>query len=202
MVASAMSPPAPARAGTPVSTDEQADAWARQLTFQVSRGNEAAFRELHDRYRARVFRLAVVLGRGDEVQAQDLTQGVMLTAARKLKPLESEAHLWNWLARITRQHAARLHRKEQRSASLLQDDAAAHRPAPHAENVLESCLDRALLELPPEERELVEWFYFDGLSQKELAERLATSPKAISGRLDRARDKLRTIIRRMLSDET
>jgi DNA-directed RNA polymerase specialized sigma24 family protein len=40
------------------------------------------------------------------------------------------------------------------------------------------------------------------LSQKEIAEQLGTTPKAVSSRLERAREKLRLLIKRNLSHET
>jgi RNA polymerase sigma factor (sigma-70 family) len=44
------------------------------------------------------------------------------------------------------------------------------------------------------ERQLLEWFYFDGLSQKDIALRLRLTIKAVSGRLERARAKLRALL--------
>jgi len=51
-----------------------ADAEARRVAVAVARGDEAAFRQLYDRYQPRLFRLALVLGRGDESLAQDTVQ--------------------------------------------------------------------------------------------------------------------------------
>src|SRR6266536_2762556 len=75
-----------------------ADVEARRLAIAVGRGDEAAFRELYDRYHARLFRFALVLGHGDEALAGDSVQSVFVTAATKLRGVESEQHLWNWLA--------------------------------------------------------------------------------------------------------
>jgi len=58
-----------------------------------------------------------------------------------------------------------------------------------------------MLLMEVEERELVEWFYFDRLSHKEIAERLGATPKSVSSRLERARTKLRAAIARRLSHE-
>ena len=59
-----------------------ADAEARHLAAAVARGDEAAFRQLYDRYQPRLFRLALVLGRGDELLAQDTVQSVFVTQRR------------------------------------------------------------------------------------------------------------------------
>src|SRR5258708_34078529 len=72
------------------------NAEACRLASAVALGDEAAFRELYDRYHARLLQLVVVLSRGDQVIAHEVVQSVMLTAAEKLKRVESEDHLWHW----------------------------------------------------------------------------------------------------------
>jgi RNA polymerase sigma factor (sigma-70 family) len=71
-----------------------------------------------------------------------------------------------------------------------------------SDSTLENCLDAALLAMDPDDRKLIERFYFDRLSQKELGEQLDITPKAVSSRLERAREKLRQLIAKNLSHET
>src|SRR5213595_3596676 len=96
------------------------DLAALRLSAAVARGDEAAFRELYDLYRARLFRFALVVGRGDETLAHDTVQNSFLTAAAKLRTVESEEHLWNWLARVARQHLAKAWRQRQRDSALVE----------------------------------------------------------------------------------
>jgi RNA polymerase sigma-70 factor (ECF subfamily) len=198
--------PTPADAAAdaqPTQLSGSADAEARRLAASVARGDEAAFRELYDRYHERLYRLAIVLGRGDESLAHEVVQSAMLRAAAKLKRVESEKHLWNWLARVARQDLAKQWRRRQREPALVALEAGSDWPGVgEADTRLEQSLDAALLALELEERQLVEWFYFDGLRQGEIAERLHTTPKAVSGRLERSRAKLRLLINRILSHET
>jgi RNA polymerase sigma-70 factor (ECF subfamily) len=180
-----------------------ADVEARRLARAVARGDEAAFRQLYDLYHDRLFRLATVLNRGDESLAHEIVQFAMLTAARKLKPVESEAHLWNWLARVARQHLAKVWRHQQRTPELVELTELPEAAAPmESDSVLEENLDGALLELEAEDRQAVEWFYFDGLSHKDIAERQGATSKAVSSRLERARAKLRLLLNRRLRHET
>ncbi len=184
-------------------TAPDADAEARALAAGIARGDDAAFRTLYDRYHQRLFRLALVMNRGDEPLAQDLVQSVFIMAAKKLRRIESEEHLWNWLARVARQQCVKTLRKRQRdpsiaNAEILTDDYLA---GAQSDSFLEEALDRALQALETDERRLVETFYFDRLSQKELAEQLGTTPKGVSGRLERAREKLRSLMKRALSHE-
>jgi RNA polymerase sigma factor (sigma-70 family) len=179
------------------------NAEACRLAWAVAHGDEGAFRELYDRYHARLVRLVIVLSRGDRALAQEVVQAVMLTAAKKLRRIESEDHLWHWLARVAYQQLAKQWRDRQREPTLvslaeLPECADALEP----DAVLEESLDAALSTLDQDERQMVEWFYFDGLSQKEIAERLSTTPKAVSSRLERARAKLRQLLTRILSHET
>jgi RNA polymerase sigma-70 factor (ECF subfamily) len=211
MTVSATSMPLPFQARTPRPTVEAAslqsnhatDADARRLAAAVARGDEAAFREFYERYHRRLFRFALVLARGDETLAHDAVQSAFVTAAKKLRRAESEEHLWNWLARVARQQLAKAWRQRQRDSAVVgmaepPDCADGVKP----DSVLEEILDAALLAMDADERELVEWFYFDRLSHKEIAERLDATPKSVSSRLERARAKLRAAMAQKLSHET
>jgi RNA polymerase sigma factor (sigma-70 family) len=180
-----------------------ANAGARRLAAAVASGDEAAFREFYDRYQPRLFRLALVLARGDETLAQDAVQAAFVTAAAKLRQAESEEHLWNWLARVARQQLAKVWRQRQRDSAIVGMAELPDCPdSIETDSVLEESLDAALLALDTDERTVVEWFYFDRLSHKEIAERLGATPKSVSSRLDRARAKLRSAMTRKLSHET
>ena len=165
------------------------DAEARGLAAAIGRGDEAAFRMLSNRYHLRLFRFELVLGRGEELLAQDAVQSTFLIAAKKLRSADGEAHLWNWLARVARQEIARAWRKRQRdpalaNAEVLSEECpAATDPDPFFEGVLDGALGR----LEPEERQLIQIFYFERLSQKQIAEQLNITPKAVSSRLRNGR---------------
>jgi RNA polymerase sigma-70 factor (ECF subfamily) len=179
-----------------------ADADAQRLTAAIARGEEAAFREFYDRYQDRLFRFALVLGKGDEHLAHEVVQAAFLTAASKLRRVESEEHLWNWLARVARQHLGKLWRQLRRDSPIVGVEHLPESPqASEPEPVLEQNLDAALLSLPAEDRQLVEWFYFDGLSHKVIAEKLSATPKAVSCRLERVRARLRALVAQKGPDE-
>lgn len=185
------------------SSHADPDADARRLAAAVGRGDETAFRIFYERYHRRLFRFALVLGSGDESLAHDAVQAAFVTAARKLRVAESEKHLWNWLARVTRQQLAKSWRQRRRDSAVVgMEDLPDCVDGVEPDSLLEETLDAALLAMDGDERELVEWFYFDQLSHKEIAERLGATPKSVSGRLERARAKLRSAIARRLSHET
>jgi RNA polymerase sigma factor (sigma-70 family) len=180
-----------------------ANAEACRLAAGVARGDETIFRELYDRYHQRLFRFALAVGRGDETIAHEAVQSVFVTAATKLRRVESEAHLWNWLARVTRQHLAKVWRQQGRDSAIVAVvDLPECADSGKSDSALEENLDAALLVIEPQDRQLIEWYYFDGLSHKEIAERLCATPKAVSSRLERARAKLRSLLAEKLPHET
>lgn len=177
---------------------------ARALAAAIARGDEQAFRTLYDHYHDRLLRLALVLGRGDESLAQDLVQTVFVTAAKKLRRVDGEEHLWNWLAQVARQTSAKAWRKQQRDPAMAHAETLTEDCAANAEpdSFLEEKLDAALKLLDGEEQQLIRIFYFDRLSHKEIAGQLGTTPKAVSSRLERVREKLRSLMKRVLLHET
>lgn len=185
------------------SASSGADEEARSLAAAVGRGEEAAFRQLYDRYQQRLFRFVLVLAHGDEALADDALQATWVTVARKLRRVQNAGHLWNWMAQVARQHLAKAWRQQRRDAPLVP---LAQMPEmageASSERVLEEHLDAALGALDAEERVVLELFYFEGLSHKEIATQLNLTPKAVSSRLERARARLRALLTRRLSHES
>src|SRR5580658_1714521 len=97
----------------------EADGRACRLAAGVARGDEIAFGELYDRYHKRLFRFALALGKGDETLAHETVQSAFLTAAAKLRSVQGEEHLWNWLANVARQHLGKSWRRRQRDAVVV-----------------------------------------------------------------------------------
>jgi RNA polymerase sigma factor (sigma-70 family) len=119
-----------------------------------------------------------------------------------MRPLESEAHLWNWLALVTRQQAARaLRHAAGRTSEVSLAELPDHLAPAEADTLLEECLDAAVQSLEPGDRRLIEWFYFEHLTCDHIAGRLGTTAKAVSSRLERTRAKVRSLVQRRLAHE-
>ena len=126
----------------------------------------------------------------------------MLTAAAKLRSVDGAAHLWNWLARVARQHLGKAWRRQRREGVPLPLEAGGEIAAEAAsDRTLEHALDAALRTLADDERHLLRRFYEDRSSQQAIAAELATTPKAVANRLDRLRAKLRTRVLERLRHE-
>jgi RNA polymerase sigma-70 factor (ECF subfamily) len=166
----------------------------------MARGQEAAFVQLYAQYHSRLLRLAIMLGRGDDYLAQDAVQAAFVIAAAKLRAVEGADHLWNWLAQIVRQQIVKADRRQPVDgfAGIEELSVLTGR---ETDSRLEEIVDAALQALEPDERVIIERFYFDRLSHKQLAEELQVTTKAVSSRLERARAKLRALINQQLSHE-
>jgi RNA polymerase sigma factor (sigma-70 family) len=187
---------APERTSMPAAGQETArlDEEARRIAAGIAAGDEKAFRELYDLYQPRLTRLALVLGRGDDSLAHEIVQAVFLTAASKLGRVDSEEHLWNWLARVARQQISKAWKRSRNAPQIVPVEEIPE-PAELTQNdATHERLDEALNSMECDERQLVEWFYFDKLSHKEIAGQLGVSPKAVSSRLERARARLRALL--------
>lgn len=183
-------------ADAPSEADDRA---ARRLSTGVAAGQESAFADLHARYAPRLRRLLLALSRGDHTLAGEVAQATFLTAAAKLRPVDSEAHLWHWLARVARQHLGKAWRRQQRDpAALPLDDIPEPAVERQAEDQLSAALDRAIARLDTGEQELLRLFYTERRPQQEIGAHLGLTAKAVAGRLDRLRERLRREIQEEL----
>jgi RNA polymerase sigma factor (sigma-70 family) len=178
------------------------DSDARRLTGRIARGEESAFQELYDGYHQRLFRLAIVSSKGDEPLAHEVVHSTMLIAAAKLRPVETEEHLWNWLARVAHQQLSKHWRRKGTEPTLVGlEELSEIAEKGEADRILEESLETALHALDQDDRQIIEWYYFESLSHKQIAERLQATPKAVSSRLERARAKLKLALAQKLADE-
>src|SRR6187397_3462824 len=72
----------------------------RDLIVRLQAGDEAAVQELADRYRSRIFQLAMRYMKNRE-DAEEVTQDVLLKVYRKVNAFRGDAQLSSWIYRIT-----------------------------------------------------------------------------------------------------
>ncbi len=191
----------------------------RALARRILGGDEAAFRELFDRFFPRLYRFALVRVDGDRDTAQDVVQQTFCNAIERLDSYRGEAALYTWYCQICRNVITDHYRRRQRGNErvvLLEDqpnvrailDALAGPSGDEPETgvwrqqihrVVEATLDA----LPGRYGEILEWKYLDGESVDEIARRLEIGPKAAESLLTRARVAFRTAISEVagVSDE-
>jgi RNA polymerase sigma factor (sigma-70 family) len=181
----------------PPSPIPEATQKIKLITAGIRDGNEEDFQKFYTEYSPRLFRLLLVITRGNEQLTTELHQEVMIRAARKMKVFEDEQKLWNWLCQVARNawfdQLRRL--KVRKPHEILSGDGF---PSPgEVENELFEYLEADLARLSVEERSLVEAFYYRDESQKVIAERA----KAIECELARVRQKLKKFILRRLNEK-
>ncbi len=177
------------------------------LIARVRGGDAAAFRLLVDRYGDRLYRFCA-LRLGQQADAEDAVQEVFIRAYRSLKSYNEAKPFVSWLfaiaanrvkTRYGRKAGARLSFEESAwelySARELELEGAG--PEDNAINALAAeALRSALARLPRDQGRAVELYYFSGLSVAEGALSMGIGTEAFKSRLFRARNALRTLLKK------
>jgi RNA polymerase sigma-70 factor (ECF subfamily) len=148
---------------------------------------------LWDRYCCRL--LAFIRSRvSEEAEAEDILQEVFIRVHRNLCCLPAPAKMDSWIYQIARNLIIDRYRRRKElveiseslpaEADFLEDD-------PEAELALS--IKDMIDELPGHYRQALVLTEYEGLSQKELAERLGISLSGAKSRVQRAKDKLRDV---------
>jgi RNA polymerase sigma-70 factor (ECF subfamily) len=166
-----------------------------------------AYREFFDAYFSRLSRYLLVVTAGNEDATREALQGTFMRVVKHIKVFSDEATFWSWLTVLARSSLSDDTRKRRRYFAFL-DRFTHHATIERAsandvrgEERLRELLEQNLKILQPEERELLEWKYFDGRSVREIAGQLQTTEKAIESRLVRLREKLKQAVLAQLKHE-
>ena len=160
-----------------------------QLTAQMARGDDYAFREFYDHYFNRLLGYLLVLTRGHEDSAREAIQSAMLRVVKHIRRFDSEQTFWSWLTVLARTALVDQERKRHRYNAAL--ERFAHEDASAAESHLLECLRQSVSVLPKEDLVLIERKYFEEHSVAQIASSMDTTEKAIESRLTRIRQKLK-----------
>lgn len=157
-------------------------------------GEESAYREFHAHYFRRLHRYLLVLCSGREPLAQDALLETWRRVAKHVRVFDDETIFWNWLVAIARSALTDEARRDRRYAASIERfrlHAATEREAGRDGDVLKIRLEKQLQLLPPDDRDLIAWKYFDRLSVATIARRLNTTESAVESRLVRVRRRLK-----------
>ena len=135
---------------------------------------------LVQRYKDMVFRLAYSYTK-NHFDADDVTQNVLLQLYKTDKAFQSEAHLKNWLMRVTVNHCKNLFRAPWRRHENLEDYA----------NTLAFEEDQSK---DQKYRVALMLYYYEGYSIREIARITDVPEKTVSTRLARGRKILKKLI--------
>lgn len=169
-----------------------------ELAASAQAGNRQAFTELVRRYQDRVFRFILRMS-GTRDEAMDLTQETFMKAYLALPGWRPEARFGTWLFQIARNATLDVLRRRQcvefvpLDAELCAETAIEPRDAaPLPEEQLSDrqrigLLERALRELPAEQREILLLRELEDMSYAEIAATLGINEGTVKSRLARAR---------------
>lgn len=174
-----------------------------QLVDAVRAGSDEAFEELYSRYARRVS--AYVLGMvKDRARSEDVTQEVFLSALRRMRATDAPIAFRAWIYEIARNACIDQHRRRSRAQELSIDGAEGLAPSDHSrlvsreagpEEVAEAKQDLrdlagALGDLSEGHHRILVMRELDGLSYREIGERLEMTRPAVESTLFRARRRL------------
>jgi RNA polymerase sigma-70 factor (ECF subfamily) len=166
----------------------------------------AGIAALYDRYGRLIFSMAlrVVQDRG---AAEEITQDVFMRCWRNIERYQpSQGSLASWLLSITHNRAIdELRSRRGKDARReISDDVLQPRAALDPgfdEALLRGEIQQALQLLPLAQRDVIELVFWNGLTRREIAERLSLPLGTVHTRLRLGMDKLRESLRQLFDEE-
>ena len=169
------------------------------LLKRINEGDESALVELHAQYVNLVYSVAHRVLHQDQ-DAEEATQDVFMRLWEKSETFDvSKGSFTTWLVTITRRIAIdRLRKRERRTKNvdmsmdeqpylwetlLVQDDM----------SELQSSLLSAMGELPPEQQEVIQLAYFQGMTHREIAATLQRPLGTVKTHIRTGMEQLRSI---------
>lgn len=183
------------------------------LVRRCQQGDTRAFRELVERYEARIYALSCSIV-GDRELARDAVQEAFVRAYRALPRFRAKSSFYTWLYRIATNTSLNIARKEGRRLDDISIDALQETREISADRFFgtdqpENDIERADLRrniqtvlnaLSPDHRAVVILKDLEDMSQEEIAETLNCSVGTVKSRLSRARAQLRDLLRPLYNE--
>ena len=174
----------------------------KELVDRLSRGDMAAFRELVEEYKKKMYYFALDMVR-DPADAEDISQEVFLKVFRGFKTFRRDAKLSSWLYRIAYNASIDHLRRKSLAPEPVKDEildvasagfsesAASLDPARTAENrLLGAQVEKALQKVSARERAVFLLRHYNDLKLDEIAETMQISIGSVKSYLFRCIRKL------------
>lgn len=187
-----------------MAVHEDQDASDLELVRRIKRGDEQGFREMVDRYNARVYSLAYGVLRNPE-DAEEATQDAFLTLYRKVDTFDESKKFFSWFYRVALNAAYSRARRRKPGVTVSLDDYlprfkddghpassefAAFVDGAEDEAIARDLAERAeefIAELPETYRDAIWMVDVEEMRPADVAEVLEISLAALKSRLHRAR---------------
>ena len=192
---------------TAVMTNEE-----QLLVANVQRGEMAAFQELVEKYKQKVYYMALDMT-GNHHDAEDLSQEVFIKVYASIKDFRGDSKLSSWMYRIAMNTCIDKTRRKRLKLVEL-DDKVHEKPSRgvNPEQAMQALstqeqIDQALQKLPPRQRSIFIMRHYNDLMLREIAEALGISEGTVKAQLFRAVQRLQKELKflhpdRMNSHET
>jgi RNA polymerase sigma-70 factor (ECF subfamily) len=169
--------------------------FADLLEAVAQRQDRDAFAELFAFFAPRVKSYVMRLGAGDSL-AEEIAQEVMITVWRKAHQFDrNQASVSTWIFRIARNR--RIDAARRAKPDLDPNEPALHPAEPEAADDRLTAADRevrvraALTELPQDQFNLLQLAFYDGLSHRDIADKLGLPLGTVKSRIRLAFAKMR-----------
>jgi len=171
-------------------------------------GDVHAFAVLVDRYKNLVFTLSLKMLQSRE-EAEEVAQDVFIKVYKSLEKFKTESKFSTWLYRITYNSCIDTLRSKKRNASLFSLNDFEEDEVVSLINVLDTIEERerkqmiqkCLSLLPPEESFLLNLYYFQGNSLKEISKIMSINENNLKIKLFRSRRRLAGILKTQFEPE-
>jgi RNA polymerase sigma-70 factor, ECF subfamily len=160
---------------------------------KIQNGEREWFRHLVESYQRQAVAHAFAI-LGNRSDAEDAAQEAFIDAFRGLGRFDNSKRFYPWFYVLLRHRCYKM--TKQRRAGENLEDLEIVAPADDLPREERIALDRALLELPVEDREIICLKYLDGLSYDEIAARLEIPRGTVMSRLFYARKQMQAKLSR------
>jgi RNA polymerase sigma-70 factor (ECF subfamily) len=189
-----------------LSARPERDTSDAELLRAVARGDEAALASVYDRYASILLGLLLRILRS-RPEAEDVLQEVFLQVWRRASDFdEARGRPFTWLVTLARSRAIdrlrALGSRERTATEAARDvpDSISDAADDAVKSEQGEIVRGALAELPEEQRHTLVLAYFEGLTQSEIAERLATPLGTVKTRMRSGMIRLRQLLGARVKD--
>jgi len=191
------------RLGVVQDSEEEFD---REILARAAKGDAAAWRVVVEYWSPRIYAYLRSNTRNQEL-AEEITQSVFCTIARKLADYVEQGHFQAWIFRIAinrlrdEMRRRKLHAKPMDSDILT--DVAPQKAVAEKANAEEiQALHEAMDQLPDSDRAIIDLRHQGGMSFQQIAVMLSEPLGTLLARHHRAIRKLRDLMRRHMGDDS
>lgn len=179
-----------------------------ELIKDVLAGNARAFERLVLRHQDKIYSFVYNMVRND-MDAEEITQDVFVKVYRNLDKFKGDAKFTTWLFSIAHNTTASYYRKKRIQTNSLEDDSPAMGFESDMETTIEGLkreerdryISLAMEKMAPQQRMLMQLFYLDERSVKEISDISGLNAGSIKTGLMRARNRLYGLLQDILKNE-